>query len=106
MSKNHCLSTAEILAAIEDGDCAERFRYELEKVAQEVSSGPDKCAGSLTLTVSVKKFKSGQVILTPKIVAKMPERIAEPTSFFVLESGGLSRRDQKQLSLIDSLEVE
>lgn len=60
--------------------------------------------GSITVKVSFKTNKAGQVEATPDLTIKKPARALGTGIYFATEDGRLSRRDPNQLDIEDEIE--
>ena len=96
------LHIVEVLRACRANGMLEDFGSKLEQTTKSVLDSPDpKAVGIVTLTIKVNKFSGSQVIISDAIKVVEPRQITEPTTFYVNEDGELSRKDPRQLSLLD-----
>jgi hypothetical protein len=91
------LKFADVIRNLRQGS-AER---EIEDALQEASNAvlDTGKAASLTFTITLTPMGSGKVRISDKIVTKKPEISHEDTLFFITESGLLSRKDPRQMTL-------
>lgn len=82
----------ELLA---DGD--DKLRELIEAISRTGSSG------SLTLKMSVKVNKAGQLEVTPDISIKKPSRSPGVGIYYANDEGRLSRRDPNQMDIEDEI---
>lgn len=76
-------------------DCSEALEEAVDGVRD--SGKP----ATITLTIALKPGNSGRVLADAQVTAKKAKPVTESTLFFITESGGLSRRDPRQMSLAD-----
>lgn len=95
----------ETFIEIRNGGAAIEMEENLSKVIDAVKQTGK--AGKLTLVLSIKPAQKGDdvemVFLQDTIKADCPKPNRKDTMFFIGEDNTLSRRDQRQLNMLDGL---
>jgi len=91
------LSTIEVLRAINDGGAIEDLNQQIEAATAVVSDRGGTAKVKLELTIT--RNGDRQVHVVDAVSSTLPKKKNPVTSFFVTRDGGLSRRDEEQMTL-------
>jgi len=92
----------DIIEELRAGTCKEELTEKLNEVTRAcVATGK---SGSLTLTLKIMP-QGAQFIVADDVKAKVPKHAVQPTIMFVDEEANLMRRDPRQMSLVDAIDL-
>lgn len=100
--QKHDLNFLELLQTFRRGELLRQGDEQLEKIISAMAeTGSD---GELTIKLPFKFNKGGQIECTPKISAKIPQRVMGTGIYFADDDGRLTRRDPNQMDIEDEIE--
>ncbi len=102
MAPKHELNFLEFLNSFRRGELlseGDEKLNELMTAIQKTGTG-----GSMTLKLTFKVNKAGQIEIQPDMTMKKPTRALGVGVYFVSDAGRLSRRDPNQMDIEDEIE--
>lgn len=90
-------SALRVLAELDNGRTASELDYELAQLVQAATITGKK--GKVTVEVTVEPNGEGKVEIDADVKPKVPKPTKHTTTFFVGDSGHLSRSDPRQREL-------
>ena len=89
------LSTVEVIQTLNDGGALEELRDGISKVAKAVKDRGGN--GSVTLTLKFSRSESGNALrVVDAVKVTEPAMKKDPTTFFALDNGELTRDNPSQ----------
>ena len=90
-----------VLAMLEGGAFATKFRAEMSKVVKTLSDlSGEKGTASGSMTMKLKFVMKGQTVeITPELASKLPAEKSMPETLFVTRSGELSDEHPRQMNM-------
>jgi len=98
----HELNFLEFIQGFRRGELLETGDQKLTELVEAIRETGN--GGSLSLKVSIKVNKSGQLEIVPDITIKKPTRSMGTGIYFATDDGRLTRRDPNQMDFEDELE--
>lgn len=102
MATKHELNFAEFLQSFRRGELLHQGDQRLTELMESIRDTGGN--GSLTLKLSFKVNKAGQIEITPDMTIKKPARALGTGIYFATEDGRLTRRDPNQIDIEDEIE--
>jgi len=93
----------KVLSEIRAGLCEQELSEKLNEVTKAcIATGKN---GSISLTITIAPQGSTQAIVADNIKAKIPKHSVQPTIMFVDDDANLTRRDPRQMSIVDAISL-
>jgi hypothetical protein len=102
MATKHELNFAEFLQSFRRGELLHQGDQRLTELMEAIRDTGGN--GSLTLKLSFKVNKAGQIEITPDMTIKKPARALGTGIYFATDDGRLTRRDPNQMDIEDEIE--
>lgn len=98
---DHDLNFLEFLQGYRRGTLLERADRELNDLVDAIAETGR--GGSLTMTLTLKVNKAGQIEIAPDVKTKAPRADMGVGIYFVSDQGRLTRRDPNQMDIEDEI---
>ncbi|SFY22927.1 hypothetical protein SAMN04244548_03167 [Paracoccus pantotrophus] len=98
----HELNFLEFIQGFRRGELLETGDQKLSELIEAIRETGNR--GSLSMKVSIKVNKAGQLEVVPDITIKKPTRSMGTGIYFATDDGRLTRRDPNQMDFEDELE--
>ncbi|AZV00170.1 hypothetical protein pben1_p13 [Paracoccus phage vB_PbeS_Pben1] len=98
----HELNFLEFIQGFRRGELLETGDQKLSELIEAIRETGN--GGSLSMKVSIKVNKAGQLEVVPDITIKKPTRSMGTGIYFATDDGRLTRRDPNQMDFEDELE--
>lgn len=99
--QRHELNFLEFIQTFRRGELLAEGDDKLNELIEAISRTGS--SGSLTLKMSVKVNKAGQLEITPDLAIKKPTRTLGVGIYYANDEGRLSRRDPNQMDIEDEI---
>lgn len=101
---NDALSFPQLIASFRGGVLAQNADEEMRKVMELIAERGG--SGELTVKLTIKKNKAGQMEITPKISSKTPDLPLGAGFYFADDDGGLFRNDPAQMDIEEFTDLQ